>query len=611
MTTSDATVSPPREEITGPDDDHRPSGWDLTELLPDARKETVGARFEELEERVAAFERHRDELPELAAARDSARLVEILHAYEAIVEKSWVVAGYASLRFSEDTQSREALALQNRVEEVLTGLYNRILFFGLWWRSLSDEEAEALLPDRREHPDEHHYLAEMRRFAPYTLDEKSEQLINLKDANGVDGLLTLYSMLTNRLEFEIEVDGEARKMTRDELMQFAYSPDPDRRAAAYRELYRVYGDDATVLGQLYVYRVRDWHTENVELRGMAAPIQVRNLSNDVPDEAVDTLLDVCREQRGLFQRYFRLKARWLGLERLRRYDLYAPVGGSDREIPYPEGARLVLDTFRAFHPRFAEMAGRVFAERHIDSEVRKGKRGGAMCSTVLPRLTPWVLVNYTGRLRDVATLAHELGHAVHSMLAADHSALVQQSSLPLAETASVFGEILVTERLLQRESDPLARREILVKQLDDVYATVLRQSYFVRFERDAHEAIRQGGSLEELEALYRANLAEQLGDAVEVSEEFRHEWLSIPHIYQTPFYCYAYSFGQLLVLALYRRYQREGEAFKPGYLRLLAHGGSARPEEVLQEAGIDIRDAAFWRGGFKVVEEMVEELEAL
>jgi oligoendopeptidase F len=611
MTTIDASVSPLHEEPAAEGGDYRLKGWDLSELLPDAGRETVAAHFAEIERRVAEFETHRDELDPVAAARDSARLVEILHAYEAIVERSWVVAGYASLRFSEDTGSREALALQNRVEEVITGVWNRILFFGLWWRALEDEAADALLPSRDEHPDEHHYLSEMRLFAPYTLDEASEKLINLKDANGVQGLLTLYSMLTNRLEFELEVDGETRSLTRDELMQFAYAPDPARREAAYRELYRVYGNDANVLGQLYVYRVRDWYQENVELRGVESPIQVRTLAYDVPGEAVDTLLQVCGEERHLFQRYFRLKARWLGTERLRRYDLYAPIGGSDRTIGYPEAARLVLDTFRSFHPRFAEMAERVFAEGHIDSEVRKGKRGGAMCSTILPRLTPWVMVNYTGRLRDVATLAHELGHAIHSMLAADHSALVQQASLPLAETASVFGEILVTERLLQEETDPLARREILVKQLDDVYATVLRQSFFVRFERDAHEAIRGGAAVEELEQLYRANLEEQFGDAVEWSDEFRYEWLSIPHIYHTPFYCYAYSFGQLLVLALYRRYQREGEAFKPGYLRLLAHGGAARPEEVLREAGIDMRDPAFWRGGFKVVEEMVEELEAL
>lgn len=588
--------------------DYQPTSWSLTELLPDTREETLAERFAELERAVQAFEGRRRELDE---EMDPRRLLEVLREYEAIVERSWLLSSHASLAFSANTQSRSALALRSRVEELLTRLHNRILFFSLWWRSLPDDRAERLLPSSAEHPDARHYLAELRRFAPFTLDEASERLINVKDANGIDALTTLYSMLTNRLEFHLEVDGERRTLTRDELMRHAYSPDPERRATAYRELYRVYAEEATPLGQIYVHRVRDWYAENVELRGMASPIAVRNLANDVPDEAVDTLLEVCRENRGVFQRYFRVKARWLGMDRLRRYDLYAPVGSSEREVPYAEAVRLVLDTFRDFHPRFGELAERVFAEDHMDSEVRKGKRGGAMCSTVLPHLTPWVLVNYTGRLRDVATLAHELGHAVHSQLAAHHSALTQQASLPLAETASVFGEILVTERLLEEETDPLVRRELLVSQVDDVYATVLRQSYFVLFERRVHEAIWTGRSTEELEDLYLETLAEQLGDSVEVSEEFRYEWLSIPHIYHTPFYCYAYCFGQLLVLALYRRYQREGDAFKPAYLRLLGHGGAARPEEILAEAGIDMTDPGFWRGGFRVVEEMVEELEAL
>lgn len=583
----------------------RETTWSLDELLPDGSERTLRARFDEIRDAVERFERHRDALH---ADLERSRLVEILEEYEEIVGRAWVLSGYASLSFSADTQSSRNLNLRSRVHEFLIGVFNRILFFSLWWRSLSEEEAQRLLPDGDEHPDHRHYLEELRRFAPYTLDERSEQLINLKDANGIDGLTTVYSMLTNRLEFEIEVEGEVRTLTRDGLMRYAYSPDPDLRAAAYRELYSVYGREASVLGQIYVHRARDWWSENVDLRGISGPIGVRNLANDVPDRAVDTLLEVCRENRSVFQDYFRRKAEWLGLERLRRYDIYAPVGGSEKEVPYAEAVRTVLETFHRFHPRFAELAERVFAESHIDSEVRPGKRGGAMCSTVLPSLTPWVLVNYTGRPRDVATLAHELGHAIHSMMAADHTTLTQQPSLPLAETASVFGEILVTERLLEQEDDPLARRELLVKSVDDVYATVLRQTYFVLFERDAHEAIRSGRSLEDLEEMYLENLAEQFGDAVDVADEFRYEWLSIPHIYQSPFYCYAYAFGQLLVLSLFRRYQEEQESFKPVYMRLLAHGGSARPEDVLAEAGVDMTDPAFWRGGFQVVREMVEDL---
>lgn len=582
--------------------------WHLDELLPDASEETLNERFEELSAAVERFEGCRKELGD---GLEPARLLEIVREYEEIVARAWVLSAYASLSFSADTQSRKVLNLRSRVHDFLTGTFNRILFFTLWWRSLPEEQALRLYPSADQAPDQRHYLEELRLFAPHTLDEKTEQVINLKDTNGIDALTTLYSMLTNRLEFEIEADGKSHRLTRDELMRYAYSPDPELRATAYQELYRVYGNEAAVLGQIYVHRARDWRSENVDLRGVESPIAVRNLSNDIPGEAVDTLLEVCRENRAVFQRYFRLKAEWMGMERLRRYDLYAPIGDSDKEVPFEEAVALVLSTFGRFHPRVAELAERVFAEGHIDSEIRKGKRGGAMCATVLPSLTPWVMVNYTGRPRDVATLAHELGHAVHSMLADEHSVLTQQSSLPLAETASVFGEILVTEQLLEQEDDPLARRELLVKSVDDVYATVLRQSYFVRFERDAHEAIRDGRSLEDLEDLYLANLAEQFGDSIDVADEFRYEWLSIPHIYQSPFYCYAYAFGQLLVLSLFRRYQKEGDAFKPVYLRLLAHGGSAHPEAILQEAGVDMTDPAFWRGGFRVVEEMVDELAAL
>jgi oligoendopeptidase F len=568
----------------------------------------IAERLAHLEAAVAAFESCRDHLD---PAIDREKFLAILRQYEELVEDMNVLSGYASLWFYADTSSQEALNFRNRVRQATTAAGNRILFFTLWWRGLSDEEAAALLPAEPGLADYRHYLSDLRRFKPYTLDEKSEQIINLKDDNGIGAVMTIYSMLTNRLEFSLDVDGETKKLTRDALMSHAFSPRPELRAAAYQELYRVYAGEATILGQIYVNRVRDWHDEQVSLRGYSSPIAVRNTDNDIPDRAVEVLLAVSRENASLFQRYFRLKAGWLGLPRLRRYDIYAPLAASDRTVPYADAARSVLETFEDFHPRFAALAERVFAERHLDSEIRKGKRGGAFCSTVLPRFTPWVLVNFAGRVRDVATLAHELGHAIHSMLAEDHSILTQHASLPLAETASVFGEMLMTDRLLRDEKDPLTRRELLAAAVDDVYATVLRQAYFVLFELEAHAAILAGRSIEEISDLYLAKLAEQFGDSVEIAPEFRHEWLSIPHLYSTPFYCYAYSFGQLLVLALYRRYQEEGEAFKPGYLKLLAYGGSERPEAILAEMGIDITDRAFWQGGFDLVRERIDELEAI
>jgi oligoendopeptidase F len=583
-------------------------GWDLSELLPEPVDEAILGRLAEIEGAVGTFEARRGELqPEMSPET----FLEILRQYEALVERMNTVSGYASLWFSADTGNQDALTFRNRVRAAMTAGGNRMLFFTLWWRSLSDEQAERLLPGGPEPSDYLHYLQDLRRFKPHTLDEKSEQIINVKDENGIAAIMTLYSMLTNRLEFTLEVDGETQTLTRDALVSYAFSPRADLRATAYQELYRVYGREATILGQIYVNRVHDWHGENMVLRGYRSPVSVRNLDNDIPDEAVRVLLDTARDNAPIFQRYFRLKAGWLGLDRLQRYDLYAPLATSDRSIPYGDAVQSVLETFHSFHPRFAQMAERVFAEDHLDGEIRKGKRGGAFCSTVLPRFTPWVLVNYAGRVRDVATLAHELGHAIHSMLAEHHSILTQHASLPLAETASVFGEMLMTDRLLREEADPLARRELLAAAVDDVYATVLRQAYFVLFEQEAHAAILAGRSVEDISEMYIGKLVEQFGDSVEIAPEFRYEWLSIPHLFQTPFYCYSYSFGQLLVLALYRRFQEEGEAFKPGYLRLLSYGGSARPEAILQEFGIDMTDRAFWQGGFDLVKERIDEMEGL
>ncbi|HSR35311.1 MAG TPA: M3 family metallopeptidase, partial [Anaerolineae bacterium] len=259
----------------------------------------------------------------------------------------------------------------------------------------------------------------------------------------------------------------------------------------------------------------------------------------------------------------------------------------------------------------SDHARRIFADGHLDSEIRPRKSSGAFCSSPVPRLTPWVLVNYNGKVNDVATLAHELGHAVHSLMAADHSVLTFHSSLPMAETASVFAEMLLLERLLAGETDPAVRRDILARSVDDAYATVLRQAYFVLFEREAHALIEEGQTNDYVAERYLDNLREQFGDAVDLSDEFRWEWVSIPHIYQVPFYCYAYSFGQLLVLALYRQYQAEGETFIPKYLRILAYGGSKSPAGILEEAGIDMASADFWQGGFDVIADMVDELEGL
>ncbi len=590
------------------------TSWDLSDLLSEPIEQVITERIASLDAQVEGFEKARDRL---AGDVNRQELLDTLHRYEEILASMDVLGGYASLRFASDSQDSEALALRNRIRQVLTRAENRFLFFTLWWKSLTDEEAERLLPTAeldvtvQELGDLRHYLQELRRFTPYTLDERSEQIINVKNANGIEAVVTLYSMLTNRLEFHVEIEGEEKTLTDGEMRSYFYAPDPEVRQRVFQEMFRVLSGETQILAQIYAYRVRDWHNEYVELRGVASPISMRNLSNDIPDAAVATLLDVVHRNAPLFQDYFRMKAGWLGMKRLRRYDVYAPLAASHQTVDYSDAVDRVLDTFYRFDPKIGGLAEGVFARRHVDAEIRKGKKIGAFCATVSPKLTPWVLFNFTGRLRDVATLAHELGHAVHSLLASGHSLLTQHPSLPLAETASVFAEMLITDRLLAEEDDPAVRRELLAAAIDDIYATVMRQSYFVRFENVAHQAVLDHRTPEELCDLYLHNLEEQFGTSIDVAPEFRYEWLSIPHLFTTPFYCYAYSFGQLLVLALYRRYQEEGDAFKPGYLRLLSYGGSARPAEVLGEMGIDIADESFWQGGFEVVRGMIAELRAI
>jgi len=268
-----------------------------------------------------------------------------------------------------------------------------------------------------------------------------------------------------------------------------------------------------------------------------------------------------------------------------------------------------LSTFRNFSPHMEKQALRVFLEGHLDAQVRPGKRGGAFCYSVLPELTPWVMVNYNGRARDMATLAHELGHAVHGMQASSQPVMTFHASMPMAETASVFAEMLLNDRLLREESDFSVRRDLLMHAIDDAYATVQRQAYITLFERDAHRMLVENVPMEDLTKHYMANLEEQFGDAVELSDEFKWEWVSIPHIYNSPFYTYAYSFGQLLVLALYQQYKVQGQAFVPRYFKILSYGGSAAPAKVLEEAGIDISSPGFWQGGYDVLQSMVEELE--
>jgi len=579
--------------------------WSLDALFPGHETPEFENGMKKLEKSIEVFEKRR---PELDIEIDEKDFLKIVNELEVITKQSSRLFGYAGLWFYGDTQDQDAQALFARIEQFLVGLQNKTLFFSLWWKELDQATVDRL---KTTSGDLKYWLEEMRHYTPHTLTEPEEKILNIKNLTGFSALITLYDSITNRYTYKVNVDGEDKNLTRDELMVYARHHDPDLRAAIYQELYRVYGDAGPILGQIYQTVVRDWANENIDLRNYSNPISVRNLRNDVPDVAVDALLDVCQKNTHVFQRFFDLKASWLKTDQLRRYDIYAPIAQADKTYTYQEGVDMVLDAFQTFDPKIAELADKIIADGHVDSEVRKGKRGGAFCWSVDKDLSPWVLLNYQGTADSVATMAHELGHGIHALLAKDHSVLTYSSSLPLAENASTFGEMLLIDKLLSQEEDPAVRRDILFKQVDDAYGTIMRQSFFALFEREAHKMIKDGAIIDDLSEMYMENLKKQFGKAVSISDEFRWEWVSIPHFYHTPFYVYAYAFGQLLVLSLYQRYQKEGDSFKPGYIKILEAGGSKAPAALLAESGIDISSQDFWQGGFDVIDGMVKELEDL
>ena len=581
------------------------SKWSLAPLYPSYESAELQNAFDMIEEQVTSFEGVRGKLNSDISTE---QFIQVIQASEEMTRVANKLYSFAGLSFTADTQDQAAQSLYSRAQQFLAEIENRTLFFSLWWKEVDEENAKRLMSVSGDY---RYFLEALRLFKPHTLSEAEEKVVNLKNVTGTNALTTLYDAITNRYVFKLKANGKTQELTRGQLMRFVQGSDPKMRAAAYQELYSVYGEAGPILGQIYQTIARDWHNENISLRKFSDPLSVRNLANDIPNEAVNALLETARKNVKIFQRYFKLKAKALGVKKLRRYDVYAPVAGSDKKYDYGKAAEMVLESFSAFEPKLGELARQVFDDNRLDSEVRKGKQDGAFCWSVLPDMTPYVLLNYQGNARDVATMAHELGHAIHSMLASHHSTFTFHSSLPLAETASTFGEMMLTDKLLAEEKDEAVRRDILFKQVDDAYATIMRQAYFAMFEKQAHEMIQNNASVDELCAAYMENLKEQFGDAIELSDEFKWEWVSIPHIYHTPFYVYAYSFGQLLVFSLYQQYKIEGESFKPRYLKILSAGGSEAPAKILEEAGINIRDPKFWQGGFDVLEKLVSELEKL
>jgi oligoendopeptidase F len=552
-------------------------------------------------------ERHRGRVAEL----DASALAEAIAELEAMEEPVERAQCYAGLLFAGDTSEASHGALLQRVQERTTEIKNEILFFGLEWAGVDDAHAAALLDapglERRAH-----FLRSLRRYRPHLLSEPEERLLEETANTGRRAFSRLFDELTSGMRFRLEIDGRTNELGEEEVLSRLYDPAREMRRAAAAALTEGLKQNGRLLTFVFNTLAQDKATSD-RLRRFAEPMDERNLANEIDRDTVGALMTACEDGADLVPRYYRLKARLLGLEPLYDYDRYAPLPAAAGERSFAEARRIVLDAYRDFSPEMSGIAELFFERRWIDAELRPGKRGGAFSASAVPSVHPYVMLNYTGNLRDVMTVAHELGHGVHQYLAREQGLFEQDAPLTTAETASVFGEMLVFRRLLAEEQDPSVRLALVCGKLEDAFATVFRQVVMTRFEEALHAARRSEGELptDRINELWLEANRPMFGDAVELTEDYGVWWMYIPHFVHSPFYCYAYAFGELLVLALLRRYDAEGDAFIPRYLELLRSGGCQEPPVLLSRLGVDITNPAFWRGGLEVLTELLAEAESL
>jgi oligoendopeptidase F len=577
--------------------------WNLADLLDGGGAEQVDLLLTDAIALAGQFaERYRGALDSI----DAAGLRAAMESLAAIHDLAGRAGSYAGLDFSTDTADPQRGALLQRVQERGTELETLLLFFDLEWAALDDAQAEALLADGGLDFCRHH-LRTARRYRPHLLSEPEERILSEKAISANSAWARLFEEQTSA----VEVTLDDQVLTLDVALSRLSSPSREVRQSTAAAVTSALEPGLRTRAFIFNALLVDKSTDD-RLRSFPHWLADRNLANEASDESVQALIAAVHGRYELPRRWYRLKAKLLGIDRLADYDRMAPLATDEVDIGWQEAHDIVLDAYSSFSPALGDLVERFFSEQWIDAPPGPGKRGGAFCAYTVPSVHPYVLLNYTARRRSVLTLAHELGHGVHAALAAKQGVFHQGTPLTLAETASVFGEALTFGRLLEASPSPATRLTLLAEDLEDSIATVFRQVAMNGFEHAVHTERRESGelSVQRFGELWVASQEELLGDSVEVTEGYASWWSYIPHFINTPGYVYAYAYGNLLALSVYERFLQEGPSFEPRYLELLESGGSRSPEELGEIVGIDLRDPGFWDRGLDLLERRLSEAEA-
>jgi oligoendopeptidase F len=585
--------------------------WDLGDLYGGPHDPRLAQDMETALRRAEAFEAaYRGKIATDAGPAPDL-LLTALRELESLAEQMDRPGIYASLLHTAKTDDPARGALLSRTREHRTAVNKHLIFFDLEWVRLADEPARRLTasPALAKY---RHYLEQLRAWRPHRLSEPEEKLLDEKSITGRAAWVRLFDEAVSSMKFPFEYGGKTESLSLQQILAKLYDADRGARRAAADGVSSGLQDNARLLTFLVNNLVLD-HKSDCDLRKFRGPMEPRNLANEISQSVVDALMTAAERHHGAVQRFYRLKGRLLGLEPLYDYDRYAPLFPDMPQCDWPAARRIVTESYQAFSPKAGAVIREFFEKSWIDAELRPGKRGGAFSSSAVASAHPYILMNYTDKLRDVMTLAHELGHGLHQYLSRPVGYLQCDTPLTTAEMASVFGEMLAFHRLLEVYPEPRTRLAMLCSKIEDGFATVFRQVVLTRFEQQLHAARREKGELttEQINELWLAANRPMHGDVVRLTDGYGWWWSYIGHFVHAPFYCYAYAFGELLVLALVQKYKQEGPAFVPRYLELLASGGSDAPHKLLAKMGVDVNDPGFWELGLRLLGDMVAEAERL
>ncbi len=585
--------------------------WNLADLYQGVSDPKIEADLLHALKRAESFEeKYRGQITsgQITPEELSAAIREL----EATWEAGDRVISYAQLVFSADTQDSRHGALLQHVRERLSGIHRHLLFFELEWSALSDAKANALMEAKTLEKDVH-FLKKTREAAPHRLTEPEENVLEEKANTGIRAFVRLFDETVSDILYPVKSNGQIRLLSQEEAFSLLYHADRPTRQAAAKGLTEGFKRRSSLLTFIFNQVIAD-HASNDRLRKFPDPMASRNFLNEIKSGEVETLLSNCERYYSLVARYYRLKKKGLKLDLLYDYDRYAPLVPPSEPIPFYTAKEMVLSAFYDFSPKCWEVASLFFKKEWIDAAIRPGKQGGAFSHGTVPSAHPYIFINYLGSLKDVMTLAHELGHGIHQSLAREQNYFNFEPPLTTAEMASVFAEMLVFRHIMNKEDRPTQRLHLLLEKLEESFGTVFRQVALCRFEQAAHTARQKGGELssDRINTLWMEANKPMFQDSLILTDDYKWWWMYIPHFIHTPFYTYAYAFGHLLVMSLYQKYLQEGEEFVPRYLDLLASGGSLPPEKLLHDKmGMNVKNPRIWLKGLDFLDQMLVEAERL